>query len=101
MLALHGNWVWPRRIRHWCLMIGRVDMLEVGEAVKHWKAQGLDLAPILMAARRLHDGVEVYCTKKQDHGLEKSLDNILIAKSAPALEKQVPVVIELPIKNIN
>ncbi len=82
-------------------MIGRVDMLEVGEAVKHWKAQGLDLAPILMAARKLHDGVEVYCTKKQDHGLEKSLDNTLIAKSAPALEKQVPVVIELPIKNIN
>ena len=24
-------------------MVGRVDMLDVGEAVKHWKAQGLDL----------------------------------------------------------
>ena len=30
-------------------MVGRVDMLDIGEAIKHWKAQGLDLAPILMA----------------------------------------------------
>jgi glutamate synthase (NADPH) large chain len=82
-------------------MIGRVDMLEVGEAVKHWKAQGLDLTPILTPANKPHDGVQVYCTKKQDHGLHLSLDNTLIEKAAIALEKQVPVVIDLPIKNIN
>jgi len=82
-------------------MIGRVDMLEVGPAIKHWKAQGLDLTPILAAARKPRDGVEVYCTRKQDHGLDKSLDNVLIAQSALALEKQTPLVITLPIKNTN
>jgi glutamate synthase (NADPH/NADH) large chain len=82
-------------------MIGRVDMLEVGDAVKHWKAQGLDLTPILTPANKQHDAVEVYCTKKQDHGLHLALDNTIIEKSAIALEKQVPVVIDLPIKNTN
>ena len=31
--------------------IGRVDLLDVAEAVDHWKANGLDLAPILMPPR--------------------------------------------------
>src|ERR1043166_9643072 len=29
-------------------MIGRVDMLDIGPAIQHWKAQGLDLTPVLM-----------------------------------------------------
>jgi glutamate synthase (NADPH/NADH) large chain len=47
----------------------------------------------------MHDGVDVYCTKKQEHGLENALDNELIKKSALALEKGEPVRFSSEIKN--
>ncbi len=82
-------------------MIGRVDMLDVNDAVNHWKAQGLDLTPILTPATKPHPGVEVVCTIKQDHGLERALDNELILQAKPALDDQTPVRIETEIFNIN
>ena len=36
--------------------IGQVDALDVAAAVDHWKAAGLDLTPILHAARRCREG---------------------------------------------
>ncbi len=82
-------------------LIGRVDMLEVGAAIQHWKAQGLDLTPILTPAPKLHDHVEVYATRKQDHGLELALDNTMIRDARPALESKKPVQLNYPIRNIN
>jgi len=82
-------------------MIGRVDKLEVGEAIKHWKAQGLDLTPILSPAVKMHPGVGVYATRKQDHGLELALDNVLIKDAAAAIETGKPVRLEYPIRNTN
>ncbi|XGB42571.1 MAG: hypothetical protein LVS60_01510 [Nodosilinea sp. LVE1205-7] len=54
-------------------MVGRTDVLEPKRAIAHWKAQGLDLTPIL---HQPQVGPEVgrYCQQAQDHGLEKSLD---------------------------
>ena len=82
-------------------MIGRVDVLEVDKAIAHWKAKDLDLTPLLTPAQKLHPGVEVYCTIKQDHGLDKALDNELIMLARPALERGEKVKIELPLQNIN
>ncbi len=82
-------------------MVGRADMLEVNHAIHHWKSDGLDLKPILTPARKPNKLVEVYCTRKQDHGLEHSLDNRLIALAKPALEHGHAVRIDLPIRNIN
>ncbi|MEI8196400.1 MAG: glutamate synthase large subunit, partial [Phycisphaerae bacterium] len=82
-------------------MIGRVDMLEVGKAIEHWKAHGLDLTPVLKPAVKFHDHVEVYCTKKQDHGLDKALDRIIIQKAHAALDKKEKCRIDLPVNNIN
>ncbi len=82
-------------------MIGRVDMLDVSDAIKHWKAQGLDLTPILATAPKLYDDVGVYKSIPQDHGLEKAMDNELIELAKPALEQQQKVRIERPIKNTN
>ena len=82
-------------------MIGRVDVLETDRAIRHWKADGLDLAPILTPARPPHDGVDVYCTRKQDHALEKALDNKLIELARPAIESGKRVEVELPIVNTN
>jgi len=82
-------------------MVGRVDRLDVGDAIHHWKAQGLDLTPILTMAQKPHPGVEVVCTIKQDHGLGQALDNELIRRSRVALDNRKPVRIEMPIKNTN
>jgi glutamate synthase (NADPH/NADH) large chain len=80
-------------------MIGRVDRLEVGDAIKHWKAQGLDLTPILSPAVKLHDGVEVRCVRKQDHGLEQSLDYQIVKDARDAIEHGTRVKLAYPIKN--
>jgi len=82
-------------------MIGRVDALKTNEALKHWKSDGLDLTPILTPAAKPHDDVEVYCTKKQDHGLEKALDNKLIELAQSAIQDGEKVRIDLPIVNTN
>ena len=82
-------------------LIGRVDVLDTEEAVDHWKARGLDLTPILTPAVKPHKRVEVYCTQSQDHGLDKALDNQLIAAAKPAIERGEKVTGEFPIKNTN
>jgi glutamate synthase (NADPH/NADH) large chain len=75
-------------------------MLDTTRAVEHWKAAGLDLAPILHqvpvgpdAARR--------AVVAQDHGLEKALDNQLIMLCQDALTSGEPVRAQLPIRNVN
>lgn len=80
-------------------MVGRVDKLELREAVDHWKAKGLDYSRILY---RPNVGPEVgtYCQMKQDHLLEKSLDMRKILKSSQStLENLEPVTIDLPVVN--
>ncbi|MCX8064463.1 MAG: glutamate synthase large subunit [Candidatus Hydrogenedentes bacterium] len=81
-------------------MIGRVDMLEVRPDIEHWKAKKLDLSPLLMPAKPW-EGSTPYCSKPQEHGLEKALDNILLEKARPALENKEPVRFSVNIKNIN
>ena len=82
-------------------MVGRTDALEARAAIAHWKADGLDLAPILVPAFRSHDGVDVRCTQSQDHGLEKAIDNKLVELAAPALANGDKVEIRMPIVNTN
>ena len=82
-------------------LIGRVDMLDTAEAVTHWKARGINLTPILTPAKKPHEGVGVYCTQAQDHGLEKALDNQLIEHCQPAIREGKKVQGEFPIRNTN
>ena len=82
-------------------MIGRVDALDAKKAIDHWKADGLDLSPILRPAQKPHENVGVYCTMPQDHGLALALDNKLIELAEPAIKKGKAVKIELPIINTN
>jgi len=82
-------------------MIGRTDALEAREAIDHWKADGLDLSRILAPAFRPHDGVGVRCTQSQDHGLDKAIDNKLVALAEPALTRGDKVEIRMPIINTN
>jgi glutamate synthase (NADPH/NADH) large chain len=81
--------------------IGRVDLLDVDDAVEHWKASGLDLTPILHQPETPWPGQERHHVRAQDHGLDRALDNKLIALAAPALDDGTPVSIDLPIRNVN
>jgi glutamate synthase (NADPH) large chain len=81
-------------------IIGRVDLLEGALAVEHWKAAGLDLAPVLYQPP-LPEGAARRCVTSQDHGLDKALDNTLIQLAEGALEEGRSVRLELPIRNVN
>ena len=81
-------------------MIGRAEMIDVAGAVTHWKARGLDLTPILHVPD-IAEGTSRRHTTEQDHGLERALDNTLIALCEAALEDARPVSLELPIRNVN
>jgi glutamate synthase (NADPH/NADH) large chain len=82
-------------------LIGRVDMLDISEAIRHWKAQGLDLTAILSPATTVYDDVKVFKCRPQDHGLADAMDNELIPRCLPALERREKVIIEKTIRNID
>jgi glutamate synthase (NADPH/NADH) large chain len=81
--------------------IGHADLLDTRKAVDHWKASGLDLSPILHVPQFDEADQDRHCTKVQDHGLDRALDNTLIQLCEGALEDGQPVKLELPIRNVN
>jgi glutamate synthase (NADPH/NADH) large chain len=81
-------------------LIGRSDLLDVKHGITHWKAQGLDFSRIFHQPD-MPANVARRHAEQQDHGLEKALDNKLIAQAKAALEHKKPVVIESVIKNVN
>jgi glutamate synthase (NADPH/NADH) large chain len=81
-------------------MIGRSDKLDMRRALSHWKAKGLDFSRILYKPE-LESDVAVYNCEKQDHGLEKALDQALIKQAMPALEQRQPVRMGMQIHNYN
>ncbi|MGK5628323.1 glutamate synthase large subunit [Streptomyces sp. URMC 123] len=85
--------------------VGHAELLDTRRAVDHWKAQGLDLAPLLHVPE-LPDGAVRHQVVAQDHGLAKALDNELIELAADALnascaEEAQPVRAQVAIRNIN
>jgi glutamate synthase (NADPH/NADH) large chain len=81
-------------------LIGHTELLDTRQGIEHWKAKGLDFSRVF-AMPKVPAGVAVYHCEKQDHGLEKALDNRLIELAQPALERREKVTIEIPIRNIN
>ena len=82
-------------------MVGRVDRLAMRKAIDHWKAAGLDYSRILFTPD-VADDVGRFCTMKQDHGIEKSLDITTLLKICePAITHGKKVHSRLPIKNTN
>jgi glutamate synthase (NADPH/NADH) large chain len=80
--------------------VGQASALDVSRAVHHWKANGLDLAPILTEVQS-PDGSARRCTTTQDHGLEGALDHELIAIARPALEDGTAVTGRVRVRNVN
>ena len=78
--------------------IGQVELLDTKSAIDHWKANGLDLSPLLIAPK---DNSPRRNLTKQDHGLVNALDNELIKLSVEALNKATPVRLEMSVRNVN
>jgi glutamate synthase (NADPH/NADH) large chain len=81
-------------------VIGHAELIDVSGAVDHWKARGLDLSPILDMPV-VEPGEALHCVTGQDHGLERALDQCIIADCSPALEDARPVQLSYPIRNVN
>jgi glutamate synthase (ferredoxin) len=82
-------------------MVGRTDKLFPWKAIEHWKANGLDLTPILHQPEMGAD-VGRFRQQDQDHGLEKSLDvTKLLDICKPAIERGEKIRAELAIINVN
>ena len=81
-------------------MVGRLDALDASKAIQHWKADGLDLTSLLTPGPRPYADAGAYCTRGQDHGLEKSLDlRELLDLAKPAIENGEKVEAETRIVN--
>jgi len=78
--------------------IGQVEVLNVNKAIRHWKADGLDLTPIF-AAKDIVTTQTQYCSNSQDHELEKHFDYPLIEKAKLALKDGKAVEISSQINN--
>jgi glutamate synthase (NADPH/NADH) large chain len=79
-------------------MIGQSQCLDKERAIGHWKARGLDFEK-LFEKPDVPASVAVYNCERQNHGLDKVLDNKLIELAKPALDERRPVKHELAICN--
>ncbi|GGF15661.1 glutamate synthase large subunit [Williamsia phyllosphaerae] len=84
--------------------VGQVAALDTGKALAHWsgaKAGKLDLSPILAEADSPFMNQDLYCSGRQDHALDKALDQQLIAQSRAAIDKGERVSFTSAISNVN
>ncbi len=81
-------------------MIGNTDALDKDRAINHWKARGLDFSRMFHKPH-VPKSVATHHCEAQDHGLDKVLDNKLIAFAKPALENRKPVMEDVIIKNVD
>ncbi|GAB19822.1 glutamate synthase large subunit [Gordonia effusa NBRC 100432] len=84
--------------------VGQVEALDTKKALTHWnssKAGKLDLSPILAFPDSPFMNQDLYCSGSQDHGLDKALDNQLIAQAREAIDTQTPISFTSKITNVN
>jgi glutamate synthase (NADPH/NADH) large chain len=80
--------------------VGHVEALDTRAAIDHWKAHGLDLAPILAPPDNRY-GQTFHQSAPQDHGLDASLDQVLVPACRAAIEDGRPVELSLAIRNVD
>jgi glutamate synthase (NADPH/NADH) large chain len=79
-------------------MVGQVEYLEPRQDIEHWKYNKLNLAPILYKEPN-PEGLTLYNSENQDHGLSNVLDWKLMKLAAKAIEDGSSVEASLPIVN--
>jgi glutamate synthase domain-containing protein 3 len=82
-------------------MIGRTDLLDMDDAIEHWKAKQVDLSMVL-ASPDLPAGTPRSRTRPQVPVLDDALDWELLRRCAPALERGEGVRLgPIPVRNVN
>ena len=78
--------------------IGHHELLDMNGAIEHWKASGLDLAPILDGPDFAADAPRKN-TRGQDHELDQHFDVQLIERAQDVIATGGRIEIDLPIRN--
>ncbi len=78
--------------------VGRTEVLDMNGAIDHWKASGLDLAPILEGPAFAPD-VPRRHLRDQDHELDEHFDVQLIERAQDVIVHGGHFSIDLPIRN--
>jgi glutamate synthase (NADPH/NADH) large chain len=79
-------------------MVGQTQLLDQTRLVAHWKAKGLDFSKLFVKQKE-EKGQKIYHSEKQNHHLERVLDQKLIERSQASLDRGAPVKIETEINN--
>jgi glutamate synthase (NADPH/NADH) large chain len=87
-------------IRKFDELIGRADLLDMKKGIEHWKAQGLDFSRVF-ALPQVPAEVPRLHSDHQDHGLDKALDQRLIEKAQPAIQRGEKVQFMEQARNVN
>lgn len=80
--------------------VGHIESLSTDKVIEHWKASGLDLSAIF-AHVEPWEGQDRRQVRKQDHGLEKALDQVLISDCDSAIAFGTPIHKDYVIQNTN
>lgn len=80
--------------------VGHSELIDVNRAISHWKADGLDLTPVLAGPVLPSDSPKRRVTT-QDHQLEKHFDFKLLEPAKAALMDAQPVNISLDVTNVD
>jgi len=78
--------------------IGHRELLNVDGAIQHWKADGLDLAPVLVPGSNDPDAPLSH-RRDQEHGLHDHIDRTLISLCEPALDRKETVELSVAVRN--
>ncbi len=79
-------------------MVGQVQKLDRKKAIDHYKANGIDLTPILHQINT-PKGTKFYNTQTQQHHIEESIEFDIIAKAHPAIFRKEKIALDFPIHN--
>lgn len=79
-------------------MVGQVQKLDRNKAIEHYKAEGIDLTPILHQVN-VPKGTKFYNTQKQEHLVNRSIEFEIIGKAHPALFRKEKISLDFPISN--
>ncbi|HET7361753.1 MAG TPA: glutamate synthase large subunit, partial [Salinimicrobium sp.] len=81
-------------------MVGQSQKLDMDQAIRHYKTEGIDLSNILYKAK-VGQSQKLHNTEKQNHGLENVLDFKILRQAHPAIYRKEKTSLSFPISNIN
>ncbi|MFN3604838.1 MAG: glutamate synthase large subunit [Leptonema sp. (in: bacteria)] len=81
-------------------MIGQIHKIKFNKPRNHWKARGIYMGNILKKVTP-YLNTNLYCTKSQNHNIEKQLDYQLLEQVLPAIENKQKLELQLNITNEN